>query len=327
MTGNNVFYGIYDFSYAPFALGDAITWQINVLIGACENQLDNIVHCLGFDQGNTYFYGQQYITSKNCQEFFENIYPAFLCSPKLFDIRIITYKTDLYSLYLVNHRYVFPDLKSHIFGNLNYYSHKRINNFFYKEGYIPRVSSPKGYQDSMDSFIKEYCRNRIIVAINVRQRKFFVNAFLETSDEVFYRDSNLSAWYSFFKTVELEYPEILFLIMGGISEWERELFTFSNVIILRTMGYNLAHELTMFHKSDFFMGTSSGFSAVATFSTIPYIITNYDYKAAAYAEIGLGSEKFPFALNNQFISWGVETRDSLMKSFLKLHSTLKKGHL
>ena len=278
MTGNNVFYGIYDFSYAPFALGDAITWQINVQIGAIENQLENIIHYLALDQISTFFKDQKYITPNNCQEFFENIFPAFLCSPMLSDIRVISNKNDLFLLYLCNYRHVFPDIKSHVFSNLDISSHKRINNFFSKYGYIPRISIPKGYQDSMDSFIEEYCRDRVLIAVNIRQRRFFANAFLETSDDVFYRDSNLSAWYSFFKTVEMEYPEVLFLIMGGISEWERELYTFSNVIILRTMGYNLAHELTMLQKSGFFMGTSSGFAAVATFSRIPYIITNYDHK-------------------------------------------------
>ncbi len=72
--------------------------------------------------------------------------------------------------------------------------------------------------------------------------------------------------------------------------------------------------------SDLFMGTSSGFSAMATFSGKPYIITNYDPNAAAETEIEIGSKQYPFAQKNQFIDWGHEKLATLINLFSEIHN-------
>jgi hypothetical protein len=36
-----------------------------------------------------------------------------------------------------------------------------------------------------------------------------------------------------------------------------------NVVVMRGVGYNLGHELAMLHRSNLFIGTSSGFAAAA----------------------------------------------------------------
>jgi hypothetical protein len=133
----------------------------------------------------------------------------------------------------------------------------------------------------------------------------------------------LHEWYRFFKVVRKKYPDVLFLAFGGYAEWEKELYTFENVLIPRAMGYNLAHEITLFHQTDLFMGTSSGFSALATFSEIPYIITNFDHAAAKYVDLPIGALSYPFALDNQIISWEKETVELLLSLFEPTYQMLK----
>ena len=36
ILNKDVFTGIYDFSYAPYALGDAITWQVNLCVKSID---------------------------------------------------------------------------------------------------------------------------------------------------------------------------------------------------------------------------------------------------------------------------------------------------
>lgn len=48
-TEEKVFIGIYDFSYAPYALGDAITWQMNLSVKAIENNCAKIVQYIVAD--------------------------------------------------------------------------------------------------------------------------------------------------------------------------------------------------------------------------------------------------------------------------------------
>lgn len=326
MNSVDTFYGIYDFFYAPFALGDAITWQINVQIGAIEKNANKISHCLVLDPEKPFFSLQYYVTRNNCHEFLDNIYPAFLCNNNLGEIQIIHHHEEIIRLYALNPNLVWPDVVHHVKSQLDYYSHRRINAFYKKNGYIPLIKGPKGYETSMDSFIDKKLRNRVIVSVNIRQRKCYSNAHLEKC-VIFYRDSNIYEWILFFKQVEKQYPEVIFLILGGINEWERELFSLSNVCIPRTMGYNLGHELTILQKSALFMGTSSGFAAFATFSAIPYIITNYEHSAAVHVGITIGARQYPFAKKNQILNWDPETCSLLLNLFNEVYPSLNNNDL
>jgi hypothetical protein len=318
--------GIYDFSYAPYALGDAFTWQINISIKAIERGLDNVVQCLVVDSMKPSCHLQTFITQANYRDYIVNLFPAFLCCPLDNSIKIFTNRKDFnfyFSNNFIQHNYLWPGFMEHAMERLDFYSHKTINDFFTKNNYIPRFKVPKGYEVSMDNFLNKYCNSRFLVSVNIRQRANYINLGFEKGalnhDR---RDSPQAEWYRFFKLVHRKYPNVLFLILGGYSEWEKELYSYENVLIPRAMGYNLAHELTLFHKSDLFMGTSSGFSAFATFSEKPYIITNFDHAAAKYVDLPIGASSYPFALKNQILSWEKETTELLLELFETIHNSL-----
>jgi hypothetical protein len=324
----NNFIGIYDFSYAPYALGDAFTWQVNVCIKAIEQGMHDVQQCLVIDPNRPSSPLQPHITALNYIEYINNLFPAFLCNPLLSSLKVFTQR-DVLTLFLIgkklNRHPMWPGLLSHAMENLDYYSHRLINKFYKKKRYIPRLKAPCGYEQTMDDFLRKYCTGRFLVSVNIRQRAHYADIGYEKYGMAAKRrDSPLLEWYRFIKAVHQEYPDVLFLVFGGYSEWEKELYGYENVIIPRTMGYHLAHELVLFHKSDLFMGTSSGFSALATFSEIPYIITNFDRAASKYVELAFGARSYPFALENQIIIWERESTELLVSLFQPMYHSINK---
>lgn len=327
LRNEKYFVGIYDLSYAPYALGDAFTWQVNVCVRALEKGMHEVLQCLMVDRQRPYFPLQSFITRANCRDYINNLFPAFLCSPLLSSLKVFTNR-EAFNLFLVDnilHRHqVWPSMVEHVEEKLDYGSHKAINKFYRKYNYVPRLKIPCGYEEAMNDFLKDHCGGRFLVSVNIRQRAFYADL---ASDNGYYavvrRDSPIQEWYRFFKAVHQEYPNVLFLIFGGYAEWEKELYGFKNVLIPRAMGYQLAHELTLFHKSDLFMGTSSGFSALATFSKIPYIITNFDHGAANYVDLPVGAKNYPFALENQILNWERETTELLLSLFGSMYKSLQ----
>jgi hypothetical protein len=81
----------------------------------------------------------------------------------------------------------------------------------------------------------------------------------------------------------------------------------------------LGHELTLLLEGTPFIGSSSGFSAAATFSEkTPYLITNFEHQSAAYIGFPVGTARYPFAVGDQSMSWVPETEDLLMTNFERM---------
>jgi hypothetical protein len=319
--------GIYDFSYAPFALGDAVTWQMNLLVSAMENSLNKVVQFIIADPSRPFFRLQNYINKNNYIDYLNNLFPAFLCCPITSSIHQVKHKND-FDLFLLRNvlfkQLTWPSIKNHLTNRLDFFSHRSINDFYLKHKYLPTLAEPRGYENSMDSFLEKKCHNRFIVSVNIRQRKLYSDVQLDLGGANFaVRDSPLHEWYPFFKIAKDQYPEVVFLVLGDYKTWERDLYNYDNVIIPRTMGFGLAHELTLLHNSDLFMGTSSGFSSMATFSKIPYIITNYEHARAKSVGIEVGSPQYPFAFDHQILSWKKETTELLLSLFSPIYESIR----
>jgi len=104
-----------------------------------------------------------------------------------------------------------------------------------------------------------------------------------------------------------------FVVMGRLQEKPLELLRLPNVISLRSLGLGLGHELSLLLRSDLFIGTSSGFAAMANFSEVPYFITRMNPGACRAFAIAPGSERLPFAGERQILVYEPETRDLLMR--------------
>ena len=310
--------GIMDFGYAPYALGDTMTWLTNLQITAHEHGLKRVDVVIVARPEKPAGRLQPMINSHNYIDALENIFPAFMCAPLVSSIRIYERFAPLSQRILgamIGRSRSWPGLVAHFRQELDYSSHRKINRFFHDHGYIPRLEAPRGYRAETEQMRRTFLSGRNPIVVNVRRRG------LTNDPASLNRDSRASAWGRLFTLAEAEFPSAVFVVVGGYSEWERELVRRPNIFIPRAWGYGLGHELDLLLGGTPFMGTSSGFSAAATFSETPYVITNFEHQASRYIDLPVGTEKYPFAIGYQRLNWQPETEDILIAEFRHIWNT------
>jgi hypothetical protein len=316
----NALLGVYDFSYAPYALGDCLTWQENILCRAIDRGYSKVRLCLVTDPWRPACHLQPHINSSNYGRFIDALHPALFSNPLVQSVQVFrdryAFNMFLFSAWR-NGVACWPSYEDHFNCDLDYISHKEINAFFTKHSYLPRLVAPSGYVTALDSYIDRYARNRYLVACNIRQSR------LSRHPADVDRDSPLEEWHQFFMHIQSRYPEVLFLYAGGFGEWDVNMIRHPNVLVMRGHGFSLGHELAAVHRADMFIGTSSGFTAAATFSQTPYVITNMEPRFSRFNGVPVGEPQYPFAFANQYLSWEKETADFLTESFERVYHATK----
>lgn len=202
------------------------------------------------------------------------------------------------------------------------HSHESINEFAARHGGIPLLRPALGCIPDIEEFISRRFTGKKIVSIHLRLRRL---DFGYGGAHSYDRDSDFLEWFDFFKEAGVKYPEIEFVTLGRLQEKPIELLRLKNVTSLRVFGMGLGHELTMMLKSDLFMGTSSGFAALANFSSIPYFITKMNSGSCCAYAIPDGMDRLPFAHENQKLIYEQESSDLLM-GLLEKGLGLREGH-
>jgi len=313
--------GIYDFSYVPYALGDALTWTMNLNVSAVSAGCDAIDQYLVIDPWKPGSRYQPFVTPLNYVSIIDNLFPAFLCSPMLRSLKLFRHLPG-FNLFLLREvmrrRPMWPSFFSHLNKKFDFFSHRRINAFYDEHGYLPWLTAPRGYGAWADGFRRTHCGGRFVVAVNIRQ------GALSLTPAELVRDSPLPEWHAFIRRVTTRHPDVLFLILGGYTEWDREVYRLPNVLIPRAMGFGLGHELALLHRADLFMGSSSGFAAMATFCNKPYVLTNIQHLFSQYIDVPVGGRHYPFGNETQILYWEKENQDVLLEFFEELHARVRE---
>lgn len=312
--------GFLDYHFMPFALGDTMTWLMNLQVEAARRRLKRIVQLVHADPQRHFYRAQPHINRNNYREILTNLFPAFLCSPMIDAIHVVEENHTYWAMLITSAMggaQMWPGMVSQFCQSIDFYSHKRINRYFETNADLPLLCAPRGYVQPAAAFRRRYLGGRFVVTVNIRQRA----STLDTAAT--HRDSPLDAWMTFFDRVSRGYRDVVFVILGGYTELDRHLFRSENVVIPRTFGYSLGTDLALLFDSDLFMGTSSGFAAAATFSAVPYVITNFESRAASFVGIPVGTPHYPFAKLCQTLSWERESSDLLMDLFEAAYAVLK----
>ena len=309
--------GLVDFSYQHYALGDLLTSQVNMACLAAERGCHGLDLYVIVDPAAPAARAQSFITPENYTTHLDNVFPALLVSPMLRSIHLIrdplTAGLTLVTL-LASRVPMWPRPFDHLRRRMTYpIGHGIINRFHARHGDLPTLAAPRGYAGWARRFIQQHHAGRFIVCINPRQSR------LTHTPAVTQRDAPLAEWYDFLRTVGRRYPEVHVFMLGGFAEWEHTLLTLDNVSIPRTMGLTLAHELALLTASNLFMGTSSGFATMATFSGVPYVITHIEPFFAGYAGVAPGAPRYPFAGPHQHLVWRREDARLLLHYFERVY--------
>jgi len=342
MTGQR-YCAVYDFGLFPYALGDVLTWNVQTAI-RCEElgreRVDAYV-CVDERQPPNLFQ-KDLITADNCELFFNEVFGAFGTHPSPGNVFLFRRRDEMlerlreacsgdvgnaedlaeYGRALADYQRAlairdngksvlvgWPALMIEYFTK-SIHSHERINAYAAAQGRIPLLLPSMGCEPDVTGLLaKRFAGNRI-VAIQMRLRRLDAGYGAE---HTYWRDSNFLEWYEFLKETGKTHPDVQFVVMGRLQEKPLELLRLPNVISLRTLGFGLGHELSLLLRSDLFIGTSSGFAALANFSEVPYFITKMNPGACRAFAIAPGSERLPFAGERQILVYEPETRDMLMR--------------
>lgn len=108
--------GICDFSYGPYALGDTLTWtmNLNVIVAAAGcDAIDQYLAITPWKPGSQY---QPFVTPQNYVSTIDSLFPAFLCSPMLRSLKLFRHP-GTFNLFLLRDvarpRPMWPSFFSH----------------------------------------------------------------------------------------------------------------------------------------------------------------------------------------------------------------------
>jgi len=304
-----------DFAYTPYALGDTFTLLVNMEVQRLLKGKDDIVQLILADPHSPNSRLQPFINQNNFRTILIELFPAFLFSSNTARLSFTESRPFFYhqlAKSALRRECIWPGLFAQARGAVDYFSHREVNRFFRKRGYLPRLEAPEALRNRAKRLLQNLFADREVVTVNLRNGK---SGYFFTAP---HREAEIPEWEKFFVEAARSHPQVVFLIMGSYGEWNRSFLRLPNVAISRRLGLGLADELSILLQSRLFMGSSSGFSALATFSSVPYLIANYEAEMAKYVGLKVGDARYPFAERNQRILWGTETCAELYTRFCEL---------
>jgi len=312
---SNSLLGFIDYAYTPYALGDTFTLLVNMEVQRRLKGKDDIVQLVLADPNSPKSRLQPFINQSNFRSILIELFPAFLFSPSTSRLSFTESRPFFYhqlAKSALRWESIWPDLPAQARGAGDYFSHRAVNAFFRKYGYLPRLEAPEALSNSATRLLQTLFADREVVTVNLRNSK---SGYFFTAP---HREATLPEWEAFFLQASHSHPRVVFLIVGSFGEWNRSFLRLPNVAISRRLGLGLADELSILLQSRLFMGSSSGFSSLATFSSVPYLIANYEAGMAKYVGLRIGDTRYPFAEKSQMILWGTETSAELYEKFCEL---------
>lgn len=322
---------IYDFELLPYALGDVLTWNVQTAarcLAAGREKVD-IYICLD-ERYPASIYQRGLIVAENCGLFFNELFGAFGTHPLLGNIHLFHRREDLIARLrdvaagdsvnaeaLADYEAVLAKRSDEAALNAYFikyiYSHARLNAYHEERGAIPWLKASRGCEPDVDALMTKLFAGKRVVVIHPRLRRLDNGL---GGDHTYSRDSDFLEWYDFALAMASERPDIQFVVVGRLQEKPIELLRLPNVMSLRTLGLGLGHELTLLLKADLFIGTSSGFAAMANFCDTPYFITRMNPESCNAYAIAQGAPKLPFASERQLLIYEPETA-ALLRSLLE----------
>jgi hypothetical protein len=330
--GGRAYHDIYDFSVFPVSLGDMITWGVNSALRAIKAGRQKVhVHVVcdpheaDFNplQSNTYL----------VDLFVAEAMPAFYSHPLFSGLTIHRSHHDFREAFqpLIREdevaRQVYEKHEQHFQARgksdqmLPYFweycaQHTGINAYFKETGSYPKVRYLSDCLVDWKAMQSQFPQRTFWVTVQFRLRKLDTGMTLE-SEHGLLRDASFAVWHEFIREAAARIPAVRFVVVGRLQEKPLELLRLPNVVALRALGMNLAHEITALLNSDLFLGSPSGFAQAAHFSDVPYDIFNCLPLGCENYGIPFGADRLPFATDRQRLHYGQETPEVLFECLEK----------
>jgi hypothetical protein len=320
---------IWDFGARPYALGDILSWfiEVNIRFITSKRQLLDII--ILADPSRPGSNNQPYVVKQNYERYLHSLLPAFSFCPNLNNLFIVKDRHQVESFLshaTANQFAIEPNLSAY-FDELDNQSSYRgffseMNQFYADNGYLPLFEKSASYSVLADSLQFGFNEDTFFVTLHMRRRSSDQASVSRGSNVA--RDANPDIWLSFIRNVASSHSNVKFIILGRSDEVSRELYKMPNVLFLKQYGMGLAEELTAIWESDLFMAISSGPAVAAIFSKTPYLIYLEEVNqknAAEHKEVIIG-EQLPFADEHQIHRWTNVTAELLYDDFCDMYQRL-----
>jgi len=322
------FPAVYDFELLPYALGDVLTWNVQTAIRCEEAGRSRVDVLICVDERHPAgLYQRGLVTAANCGLFFNELFGAFGSHPNAGKLLVFRRREELvdylraagrddplHAEALREHEAALARSASEEalveYFTRTIHSHERINAFAAKHGRVPLLRPSAGTGPDVAGLLSRRFPGKRIVAVHTRLRRLDAGYGGEQS---YARDSDFLEWYEFLREAGKTHPEVQFFLLGRLQEKPLEMLKLDNATSLRLFGLGLGHELTALLESDLFLGTSSGFAAMANFSRVPYFVTRMTPASCKAYGIEQGAERLPFAHERQRLVYEPETRELLLR--------------
>lgn len=325
---STTFSAVYDFELLPYALGDVLTWNVQTAIRCEELGCERVdVFVCADERYPASIYQKDLVTAENCGLFFSELFGAFGTHPRLGNLSVYRRREELLARLREGAKGDAANAEAladyeRALGRrgdedavIEYFteylhSHGRINEFASKHGRVPSLRPSTGCEPDVAGLLGTRFADKLVVTIHIRLRRLDAGY---GGGHTYGRDSDFLEWYEFLKEAGTKHPDVQFVVLGRLQEKPLELLRLPNVSSLRVLGLGLGHELSLILRSDLFIGTSSGFAAMANFSAVPYFITQVTRESCKAYGIEPGAERLPFATERQLLVYEPETRELLMR--------------
>jgi len=317
---------IWDFASRPYALGDILTTLIDWTVKAQQQNKHWIDIYVVVTPERPASAKQPYIGSLNFEKYLFELLPAFNFCPIVRNVNLIRSREQMEKTLLTwnYHNIASSPALNDYNDELNQQQpfmgdFQNIKAYFNEHKDVPRFRQLRSESPLKDELLFGFKANSLFVTVHIRQRAKEIHS---QHGGALYRDANQDTWLEFIKQSAITHPQVVFIVVGRLAEFTRQLYACNNVVILKHYGLGLIDELTAIQHSDLFMGGISGPAMFAMFTKTPYILFQSEANAsesAKYFNEKVGEESPFFAVDTQRIKWltpSVNDLNSYLDNFI-----------
>jgi hypothetical protein len=303
---------IWDFRIEPFTVGELLLCHEVALVLREKHQVDKIDLVLLWDKDNpTNLSGG--LNPSNFYNYFSELLQLAFVNIHLGAVFVMD-SPDMLSSYIAdNHQryHIFPPHKdsdgNKITGHHQLFNYS--NSFYSQHGYVPHMSCQLSTLSWARKFLFDNLHPLLPVTVQLRN-----------TSTVPERNAELDCWIEFFTHCLNKYP-IKFIMIGRGDEIDPRFRKLSNVLVAKDYCTTLEQDLALIQTAFMFMASSSsGPSAMALFSDLPYVL----YKFMPVNEDIPPGSSAPWATELQKWVWEPETTDRLTSDFRWVYDKVDK---
>jgi hypothetical protein len=314
--------GIWDFKVLPWSVGDPLVFVEALSVLKLKHDADEVDICVVYDRSNPTGIrssGPDGITPDNAQDYVLEFLPLFSTCPFLGSVYQFNSRQEFNRFLKANlWRYdVFPPLAEHLSESYNYIGGapdiELIQDYFRDQGSIPHLR----IGNRNESWAKWF------YATNLRSGAIPVSLSLKRTVHDQIRNASPEAWLAFIDRCGVDFPDVMFVVVGLKDEAFEGLRKRPNVIVAKDFGTSLIEDMALIRTSMLYMCTTSGVNMIAWFSDQPYL--QFQMPVPTFRRYRLEpGEMWAFMSKTQriFSTEVTVTPELLFDEFKKLYSVL-----